>query len=187
VSDENPKKASELLVELNHKVDLILGLVKNQDQLLKILNNKIKNNLPENLIDPEKSENIVGIKENGISIRLNDKVVEQVAKNNEVIVDNEFVQVETVSTKKVAVQQKVTYSDGKNVCLASVEITGGNLKSSKKLKTNAMGKWMLVLEPGKYIVNINKSKNQQNTAVSISYPFTIEESDKPIELPPISQ
>lgn len=175
MSDEKPiKKASELLVEINQKLDSLLGIVRNQDLLLKTLNNRISKN-SQSIPPPE------------------NKIINS---STELVSDDEFVQVNTdefnaeiqkSGGKKVAVQQRVTYSDGKNICLASVEITGDNLKSSKKLKTNAMGKWIAVLEPGNYVVRISKPANKNKQVITISSSFTVTESDKPVELPGISE
>lgn len=205
--DKNPKKASDLLVEMDQKLDTILGIVKNQDNLIKILNNKISK-----ISSPVAPSNQILVEQPDSSIRLKTEVqptnsvtqlpglkpgvtfpgIQQnnqsnlVESNNDS--DDDFVNVEYESLvgRKVAVQQKITYADGKNICLASVEITGGNLSSPKKLKTNAMGKWMTVLEPGNYTVSVIKNGNKTKQNVSISSNFVVPESDKPVELPSIS-
>lgn len=187
--DKPNKKASELLVEMDQKLDKILGIIGNHDLLLKTLNNRVSNKNVVQSIPTQPQKSLPGLKP---GITLGDFGLEQ----TELVSDNEFVQVNTdhfdaeiqkSNGKKVAVQQKVTYSDGKNICLASVEITGESLKVPKKLKTNAMGKWLAALDPGNYVVSVNKSKNTNKQSVAISMNITIPESDKPIELPQLSQ
>jgi len=193
VTEENPKKATDILVEINQKVDKLLGMVANHDLLLKTLNNKLnKTNIPtENLNIPQVplKTNIPGLKP---GVVLGPNGLEQ----KEIVSDDEFVQVNTdhldaeiqkSNGKKVAVQQRVTYADGSNICLANVEITGNNLKAPKKLKTNAMGKWLIALEPGQYVVAITKSANKNKQGIAISMNITIPESDKPVELPQLTQ
>lgn len=182
--DKPVKKTTELLVEMDQKLDTLLGIVRTQDLLLKTLNNKLgqlnKNSVPTIQNTPV----------------LPQEIKSQQREFSDSVGDDEFVQVNTdhfdaeiqkSNGKKVAVQQRVTYADGKNICLANVEITGGTLKSPKKLKTNAMGKWLAALDPGQYVVAVNKSGNKNKMNVAISMNITIPESDKPIELPQLSQ
>jgi hypothetical protein len=217
VSEKVVKKGSELLVEIDHKLDILLGIVRNQDLLLKTLNNKIgkinviQNSTISNTNGTNTDSNIEYIKpieynkpllhidtgtNNNSSLISDTGNIQHSQQKKELVSDDEFVQVNTdhfdaeiakSGGKKVAVQQRVTYDDGKNICLASVEITGDNLKSSKKLKTNAMGKWVAVLEPGNYVVSVTKPGNKNKQNIALSRAFTVPESDKPVELPLISQ
>jgi hypothetical protein len=77
------------------------------------------------------------------------------------------------SERKMPVQQRIIYKDGKNVCLANVEIfqTGnkGEFNLIKKLRTNSAGKWAVALAPGKYLVSISKAGTSSKPNVEVSY------------------
>jgi hypothetical protein len=183
VTEDKPvKKTTDLLIEMDQKLDKILGIIANQDLLLKTLNNKFSKLNKPTTITTNTTENPT--------------ISNYQREFSDSVSDDEFVQINTdhfdaeiqkSNGKKVAVQQRIVYSDGKNICLANVQITGGTLKAPKKLKTNSMGKWLAALEPGEYVVSVNKSGNKNKQNIAISMNITIPESDKPIELPQLSQ
>jgi len=90
------------------------------------------------------------------------------------------------SERKMPVQQRIIYKDGKNVCLANVEIfqTGnkGEFNLIKKLRTNSAGKWAVALAPGKYLVSISKAGTSSKPNVEVSYSIDIPVSNVPLEL-----
>ena len=90
------------------------------------------------------------------------------------------------SERKMPVQQRIIYKDGKNVCLANVEIfqTGskGELNLIKKVRTNSAGKWVVALESGKYLVSISKAGTSSKPNVDVSYSIDIPISSVPLEL-----
>ena len=92
------------------------------------------------------------------------------------------------AVKNVPVQQKILYPDGKNVCLANVEVFSsgkqGQLDLVKKCRTNSAGKWNVSLGAGKYLVSISKVGTSTKPGVEVSYPIEIPVSDKPLELQP---
>ena len=188
MSDE-PKKATDLLIEMNEKINLILGTVRNQDNLIKILINKLSK-VPAVAIPVETasiqfpnpmqiSDEVKNEPENVDDFTFTN--IEQTASSEKEST------VESLSNNKVAVQQQIVYNDGKSICLASVEIFDSNNKSIKKLKTNAMGKWMAVLMPGNYTVKVTKSGNNNKHRVELSNSFSVLTSEKFIELPKLSE
>lgn len=199
MSEENIRKASDIILALESKVETISKQVENIDNNIKLILNRLQSSTavtkPVDNIPKEysiKTSKIPGLREdvvlgpNGLQIKENivSKNEIEVTKEDE---DNfEFVQVNSnpnSSGRKVAVQQRITYSDGKNICLANVELKTPNGELVKKTRTNVMGKWIITLDPGNYIVNVVKSANKSNSGVEVSYPVQISESDRPVELP----
>lgn len=196
-----PRKASDIIIELEAKVDVLSRHIQNIDNNIKLILNRLsQNNIIKTLSLPPDSNEIQGVKRSNLP-EMHPNVVAghygseetkpediQPVKKVEEEKDFDFPQVDDSdslksSGRKVAVQQRITYSDGKNICLANVEIKNSTGGSIKKIRTNAMGKWIAVLEPGNYIVSVTKSANKTNPNVELSYPVTIPESDRPVELP----
>jgi len=90
------------------------------------------------------------------------------------------------SERKMPVQQRIIYPDGKNVCLANVEIfqtnNKGELNLIKKIRTNSAGKWAVALASGKYLVSISKIGTSTKPNVDVSYSIDIPVSNAPLEL-----
>lgn len=177
MTEDSPRKASDILIYLEARVDILAKHIINIDNNIKLILNKLQNNIMNQPIEIKKIEEKVPI------------IVENKPKIEEKIEEElDFPQVgeeikEESSGRKVAVQQRITYSDGKNICLANVEIKNLAGLSIKKMRTNAMGKWIAVLEPGIYNIHVTKSANKTNADVELNFPVTIPESDRPIELP----
>lgn len=192
---EEKRKISDIIIELESKIDTVSKQIQNIDNNIKLILNRLSqnNNIKTPSLPPPELD-ILGVKRQIIpdlkpEIQESKPNITQPTKAIEEEKDFDFPQVGTENAasapgRKVAVQQRITYSDGKNICLANVEIKKATGESIKKMRTNAMGKWIAVLEPGNYIVSISKSANKTNTDVELSYPVSIPESDRPIELPP---
>lgn len=187
--EDNPRKASDILLMLEAKVETLSKHIENVDNNIKLILNRLaaNNAIKQGVYSKEE---VISDKNDKIADTMNNIVLEQnkSAKKVEEEKDYDFPQVEDdllpkASGRKVAVQQRITYSDGKNICLANVEIKNSVGQSIKKMRTNAMGKWIAVLEPGNYMVNILKSANKTNPDVDLNFPISIPESDRPIELP----
>jgi hypothetical protein len=212
--NEKRRTASDVLLELEAKVNELLALSRNHDNLLKLLlnrnSNKIIDNLPNVIEKPLPKPLIPGLKPGvvmtsaGLGIKENNEEFPTVKAPKTVKVINseeaepEFIDVENVpkgkrrtarysseegTSKKTAVHQRILYPDGKNVCLASVEIMDSKNNVIKQLRTNPTGKWMAALEPGTYIVNISKQNVMNKPNVNISFEVDIPQSAEPIELP----
>lgn len=176
MSDENPRKATDVLLAIEARIDLLSKSISNMDNNIKSILNKLASN---NIVN---QPNIPSIPP---------PVLPQIEVKSDVVSENEkdfdFPQVDEIPVniggKKVAVQQRVVYPDGKNVCLALVEIKDSLGSTIKKMRTNAMGKWMSVLEIGNYNIRIVKAGNKNKADVELNFPISISESDRPIELP----
>ena len=206
MSEEKVRKASDIILALEAKVESLTRQLSNIDNNIKLILNRLSNNntkQPSIIPEPPVTEVVAakkpllpGLKPNvvlgpsGLQFQNETATTQQLTKSSKEKIeekeDFDFTQVVStppVSGRKVAVQQRITYPDGKNICLANVELKSSNGEVIKKLRTNAMGKWIAVLEPGNYTVSIMKSANKNNQDVELTFPISVPESDRPIELP----
>lgn len=203
----NKRKATDVLLQMESSINTLLGYVRNQDHMIKMLLQKIS--LLEKQItvnfdkpapapsQPQAKPLMPGLKSGVILGQSGLKHVEVEAKSEEEL---EFPVVEVPapqgkrrsgryvsepnvnSNKPIPVQQSVVYPDGKNVCLANVEIFQED-KLVKKTRTNASGKWITSLEPGVYTVCVFKQSVANKPEVNLSFEIDVHPSDGPIELP----
>jgi hypothetical protein len=185
--EPEPRKATDILLALENKIDTLQKLVFNQDMLLKLIadkSNKIYayiNELQKEYSQSEQNqEQLEDDTPRIINITNKDQIVE--AKNidigsrriNRVPSDaqvqqpaiiaipntpSEKTQQPSVSTgnKKVPVIQRVSDPTGKDLFMATVNILDENGNEIHKTKTNAAGKWQATLKPGEYEVKITKT------------------------------
>lgn len=172
----------------------------NIENLLKLLLSKV--NRPDNkivtqVIPEEKkidTQIIPGMKPN---VRLINNRLVKVGEDTEEKNDSTIIEEESVHSgkrrlnrtnneqsldKKVPVRQRIVYPDGKNVCLASVEIFDINGKLVAQAKTNSTGQWISSLVPGTYNVKVNKNAAGNKPAISLNNTISVPLSDLPIEL-----
>lgn len=148
------RKATDVLLDLEDKIDLALRRLTVLDTNVKILLNKVS-----------PTKNLEEVK----SINNNEKSLE-VPKEAPKITVESFTQVGDKSTQKVIkstidssakkrlVHQNLIYnSDNKNVVLAKVKAYDMDQNLVGETKTNMHGKWKLSLRPGKYIIHIVKN------------------------------
>lgn len=137
------RKASDILLELELKIDTILGLLKNIDFTNKIIMNRLS----------------------GAASPLNQsegEVAFAPAKIDNFIPefkDADQVKAESTKTRKsgkITVQQPILHPDGSKVILGNIEIFDMSNKLVKKTKTNSLGKWSALLDIGKYLVKVTK-------------------------------
>ena len=182
------RTVSEVIVSVESKLDHIMDFIKNQDMNIKILLNRIslleksiKLKTPEEKVkpkieavlpteDPVKTSQMPGLKP---GITLGKKVTPK---------QETFVDVSGTSNKKIPVQQKIIYNDGKNLSLANVEIFDINGNLIKKIRTGSIGKWNASLEPGQYSVMVSKRGANAKLNVETSYEVSIPPSNAPVEL-----
>lgn len=185
MDEDSPRKASDILLELESKINIIFQHLQNIDSNIKLILNRSANNIQKsvdsNLLIQLNSPQII---ENNVNLSSKNEASSKIEEK-----DDEFIFVEPTnstlnSARKVAVQQRVLYADGKNICLASVEIKDVKGITIKKMRTNAMGKWISSLDPGQYFVQIRKAATKSNPDVEMNFPISIQESDRPIELSP---
>lgn len=174
------KKATDLLVEIDEKIDQILSYIKVQDFNYKILLNRVNSLI-------EKSEAFKGgaaavpapaaAAPPPFSVTAPKEEVEFVVEPEP---EKKKFNPEG-SVKKVPVQQKVIYPDDSLVCLARVDILS-NGELVKQVRTVQTGKWNAALLPGEYEVRISKSATKTKPQVNISYNIKVPESSNTVEI-----
>ena len=207
MNKKEPRKATEVLAEIDNKTDQILGYMKNLDLLIKNLNNRVKN-LEQNLGKPQEKplpsspesavKKLPGLKA-GVKIG-NYEGAPSVSLPEETSEGDfeEPIEVETVHKgvrrntrgmtpdKSIMVKQKVVFSDGKPLCLAKVEIYDDATSDFiTSVKTNALGEWAESLTANKkYNIQISKRATGRKPGVEDSYQIFVENSDVPKKLDP---
>jgi len=198
----NMRKASEILLDIESKLDEVLGHLRNNDSLLKNLANRIsKLEKPTASIAPPKpvQSQMPGIK-SGVNLG-NAQFVPAVKEE-----EYEFLQATEDDLPKgkrrdlryvqspagnTTVQQKVCFSNGQAVPSAKVEIftmsPGSNsLVLMDNKKTNTAGKWFGALPPGNYIVKVFKKGSAGIPTVSAEMNIVVPENGgETINLNPI--
>lgn len=78
--------------------------------------------------------------------------------------------------------------DNSPVYLATVELIDENGSLINQTRTNTKGRWMLALAPGSYQVHVLKRfpPDSGKKPIDVTYPIVIPQSDKPIELNPLT-
>lgn len=173
------RKATEVLMEILIKVDdltaktnEVLAYQKVIDHNYKILLNRLNTN------------------NQNVSAKVEPSVVFPSVSADEETFTPADAESETVkfnpdgSARKTPVQQKILYSDGTVLALASVSILNTNKELVKQVKTSMAGKWSAALLPGVYEVRINKDKKTNRSEVRFTYNITVNESALTLELEP---
>lgn len=90
----------------------------------------------------------------------------------------------TTPTGKIATTQRITDNTGKAILLANVEITDKNSGSVvHKGRTDGVGKWHAVLPLGQYLVHITKSEALNKAKIDVSQNLVVDGSQSIMNLP----
>jgi len=186
------RKATDILLDLESKVDSLTNLMRSYDLNLKILSNKI--NL---LLNPEqpkeiKSQNkpsvnaiVISPEDNRVPVETSPigerrtsrptipsapKIIKQEVKDPEISfsIDDDSTKI-PVKKEITAIPIKQTLLDknSKPMFMASVEIFDQHANKIGKTRTGANGVWSFALSPGSYkIVTAHKSVDGSNTVDS---------------------
>jgi len=165
------RSASEVLLSLENRVEILEGLVRSIDHNIKLLlNNK---NISERKIIKEPINKISKPKVS------KDKSASKVVTADAV----DFVQVDSgVKNRKRTVRERLTYSDSKAIVLAQVEIFDSSGQLIAKKRTNNEGKWTESLLPGEYSIRVAKGKTSINPPIGVNYEIFVSPDDKPLQL-----
>lgn len=88
---------------------------------------------------------------------------------------------------KCSVSQSLN-SDNSPIYLANVELLDENGSLINQTRTNTKGRWMMALAPGSYQVHVLKRfpSDSGKKSIDVTYPIVIPQSDKPVELNPLT-
>jgi hypothetical protein len=177
------RKATDILLELEEKLEKVLSYVVNMDNNYKIIISRLdsikNNNLPVANLSVNTSENIKSIEKN---TSLNDT----------------FVEVNSIDEKskheKVRVSQVVKYPKSKNVKQNNVVLALVKIYDSKGLdagtvvaenRTDQNGRWKVDLSPGQYHVHITKPASTQKPQIDHYFPISVDGEKSSLDLEPI--
>ncbi len=177
------RKASEIILDLESKIDLLLKIAHNQDMTIKIILDRVNK-----LYSASEQKIIVN------------KNIPEDTGTNEFVEEESFIEVEEVpagsrrtsrpetynpeksaTDNKVAVSQKVLDVNKKDIFMAEV-IVSDAVGIVHKTKTNAVGKWQAYLKPGKYQVTISKNDSISKKRIEDTQMVEIAASNSPIKL-----
>lgn len=199
---KNERKASDVLLALEQKVNELLGYYKNLDHNIKLILQSINS---QRAIQSPASEDIPTVK-----FPSENKSESQAKENKNLVVGepldedeskqvaqeampqgsrrtSKFVSKEKNSTtKKIAVTQQVSFPDGDPVAFANIEITDSKGETIKRTKTNGNGTWLAPLVPGEYKVYLRKNMTEDSDRLPVEFNQNIEvpQSNRSIQLPP---
>lgn len=247
--DNSPRKASEVLLALETKIDTLLSIIQAQDHNIKVLSNKLNivmqqlekqpamppkitveavNNatpfIPQSTATLNPERDITVSAESNLPLETEPKGFRRTSrpetfagdnaylpspapkfpvqmpkpppgrdKPAEVIVPNKTSSpslpvappAKQVSTthNKVPVVQRIVDRNGKSVFLADIEVLAHETgESIFKTRTNGVGKWQAVLDPGGYRVMIRKRESLSKEKIEVGQDIQVDGNQSPLEL-----
>ena len=157
------RKATDILLDIERKVDEMVLVQKNQEFVLKTILARINNSV--SVAPPAlEQKQIPGIKP---GIKLNMPPVETEKFSG-------------LKENNISVEQLVQYPDGKPIAVAKIEIfkkNGNDTELVKSTRTNPVGKWMANLSAGEYTISLMKQATGQRSLVNVNFDVVV--PDKP--------
>jgi len=184
------RKATDILLDLESKIDRLLLHIANMDNNYKIIISRL-DQIKNNSVLPSLSGNVSNFSEKLPKLNdvLNKKSTEEIP---------EFINVSSeeapVKHNKIRVSQVVKYAKSKNikqnnVVLASVKIYDSKGKEGGTIvgenRTDQNGRWKIDLSPGEYFVHIVKPASSQKPQIDSYFAINISGDKSSLELDPI--
>lgn len=175
-----PKKASEVILDIESKVNSLLDFFKNHDNNQKLIISRLdkiykKIGLSESL--PLLEENLKQEDNSFDFVEVKEKINPQDLKKSKKITVHQFVKYPKVNDKQLP------------VILAKVKIyPDPGIKEDPSLEelcsvvTNSNGMWEVELFPGKYFAHILKPKTNTKPQIDIYFDFEVSPDEKIKEL-----
>lgn len=190
------KKATDLLLEIIATQTEIIGFVRNIDFTNKLILSKLQSpalntvvaapvqNLIVNPVDKIDFPQVATPQpKSKLQIALEQEEQEQM--ENDLLTEESNLEGRrrtqryvSPSIKKIPVQQRITYQDGKSVFMANVEIFDSNATIVKKTRTNQIGNWLAALPVGDYTVKIEKAATSLKPKVELAYTVSVPSTDQ---------
>jgi len=199
VADE--RKATDVLLEIESKVNETIAIVRNTDLKIAIILDKLNKQLlikqpndTSNISFPTYQPTTTSPFDAAPDLKAKLQFALEEAQRDEQLASKPTVDTHQegkrrnlrfhgdVQSRQIPVQQRILYADGKNVYMANVDILDIENKLVKQTKTNQVGKWLASLSPGDYQVNVFKAGTQLKPKVELSYRVTIPNQDSTVEL-----
>lgn len=187
---ESKRTATEVLLNIEDRVNSIYNFMQNLDNTTKLILNKLNNLEKNNANNQSKVITSFGITAPSVSAPLDNPNPKKEKNNKKNKVNMPSKLEETApnnldeNKKIVSVSQKILHSDGTEATFADVEIFNSIGESIAVTKTNTSGRWIKTLNPGNYKAKISKKGNgKTHQDLNLNFSFSVKDSDSPIELP----
>lgn len=186
MSDENERKASDILLSIEKKIDTLLKVCQNFDFTNKLIlanTNKLLAGLSEPSITPAVNKDLPEVIRSQppiIEVAKDMKPMRKTSRTNELVIKQDS---ETKSESKVAVIQKVKTPANKDIFMADVLISDMSHNILQKIKTNSLGKWQAHLSAGDYIVTIIKTDSTTKQEIQSIQNITVDGKSATMKLP----
>lgn len=196
------KKITEVIQEIKTEVSEILAFIKNMDfkytLLLDRFNKLVTQVTQKEVVIPNKIQPVHDseitfpeyqsvqkktVLEQTPSLKSKIKLaLEQARQDQPELSKNSNSQYLETQIRQIPTQQRINYSDGKPVFMATVEIFDSNQNLVKQTKTNQVGKWLASLGTGEYIVKVTKGNSPLKPKVVLNYRISIPNQDSIVDL-----
>lgn len=204
-----PRKASEVLLALEEKIDKLTKIVSVYDINVKLILDRVNKiyayieSMPEDNGQPPttqdaQSKEIVPISSEHVITEVESQIGQRRtarAETYQPISPQPLPELPTQqvpmappnSDKKIPIIQRVTLVDGggtaKDLFMAEVSIFNDNKELVLKTKTNAAGKWQAHLRAGSYTVNIVKTDTATKKKIEAMQEIIVNDSNTTLTLP----
>ena len=175
------RTVSDIILDLEHKVENLSGEVKNMNFTLKLIldrTNAILQNQTTQKVQEIKSEK--ALLKQPEEITFTDVLPKKKTGTKDPSDKRKIDSNKKPNYKEVNVSQKVVYPDGSPVMLAGVRIFNADKSDITKsltgkdlVRTVPSGKWNIAIPPGEYTVQIQKEANNSKPAVNITQDFIV--------------
>lgn len=204
----DPRKASEIILSLEEKVNTIIKIMSVYDMNMKITLDRVnkiyeKVNKVHKYIEDLEAEN----SQPEVFKNYEQLPIEKITQEPEAVIQTSIEHVITATDlpivnkrsarsepysqesvqldmeKKIPITQRVTDNTGKDLFMAEVSIFNENKDLILKTKTNAAGKWQGYLKSGNYTVGIVKTDTATKKKIEAFQQITVNNSNSTLTLP----
>lgn len=208
MTDEAPRKASDVLLSLEDKINTVTKIISAYDLKLTIVLDRVNKIYAFiEMLQKEREADVLGVSVQAVERNPTPKLfIPETIGNSPVAIENtssdlpehpgpvdrgrisrisreQLDNVNVDPDKKVPVTQRITDQVGKDIFNAEVSILNDNKELVMKTKTNAVGKWQAYLKPSHYIVNIVKTDTATKRKIESSQEFLVTDSKNVMTLP----
>jgi hypothetical protein len=192
------RKISDVIIDLEAKINRMAGLFQNLDNNIKLILNKLNNQPQQTAWVPPSAGKVTVAPKNAPPVTSGALIAEPYEESPIDHLKGPEIEEEVVhkgkrrgrvpadpsQSTKIAVSQQIVYPDGKNLFLASVEIFDADGNLVKQVRTNTNGRWIAPLDQGEYTIHVLKRMDNSNKLpVELRYKVIIPNSTGPMELP----
>lgn len=182
------RKATDILLDLESKMDKLLLHVANMDNNYKIIISRL-DQIRNNNISSSVSSNISEQALPQVSKSFNKEILEEPVNFINVIDSSPHIKHDKVRVSQVVKYPKSKNIKQNNVVLAAVKIYDSKGKEGGTIvgenRTDQNGRWKIDLSPGDYFVHIVKPASTQKPQIDCYFAINITDEKSSLELDPI--